>query len=144
MLKHVVELYNHLSQRSRTHGWTNPWHYPQNPLMKSHGSVSDFCSLPVFFWVPELLYPKFLKSTPCPKCDGKVVMDGWNPKGPRLVASPRPYWIMTKNHECKGCKTLHCVTVIWSLNECCWIYFIGWTGKAVKLFNISNNLNTCS
>ena len=103
MLQHVVDLCKHLSETQKNHGWNNPLHIPQNPLMKHHAKSSDFCKLPVFFWVPELMYPKFIDSAPCPKCNGKAVMCGWNPKGPRLVASPLPYWIITKNHVCNSC-----------------------------------------
>jgi len=35
----------------------------------------------VYFWVPELFYPRRVKHIPCPECgnvDGLVKMSGWN------------------------------------------------------------------
>jgi hypothetical protein len=61
----------------------------------------------VVVWVPELWFRRYMVHMPCINCGdvgGLVIYQGWNHRGPRVVAAvPRCYLIMCKRYKCNKC-----------------------------------------
>ena len=91
------------------HGFENIFVDPPDPLFQKQdmGDPVLYFRRRLYFWVPELFYFPYVKHIPCPECgdvQGNVISKGWNPNGPKLVASlGTEYFILTKIYKCNLC-----------------------------------------
>ena len=87
--------------------WKRMYVDPDDPLLMLSPEPEDFYKRRVHFFFPEAL--GLLKHIPCPNCGdvaGKVILDGWNKRGPRLVCDMgRNYWFISKQYSCNECDT---------------------------------------
>jgi hypothetical protein len=70
-----------------------------NPLFISDTILPEYYNLvDVIIWEPLLIYGKWIRHLPCPKCiTGNLVISKWVTGGPRTVnACPKEYAILTK------------------------------------------------
>lgn len=82
---------------------------PPNPLMSGSVNPIDWQAVPVYFWIPELFFWKYMRHMPCVNCGhvfGIVHEIGWNEYGPRRVASlGHLYYVICLRYHCRGCDT---------------------------------------